>query len=400
MPRAGAGRNALAGLVERLRARRGEIEQTILNRAHAISDPADTSDPAYAEGLRDSVSTALDYGLAAVAAHPEQQPMPPPGLLAQARLAARSDVGLDVVLRRYFAGYALLADALAEEAEGELGPAQLKCLMRGQASIFDQLLAAISAEYSQEAENRPMSSERRRAAQVRRLLAGELIDTTDFDYPFDRDCTHLGLVATGPDVRQALLDLAGALDRRLLVVQSGEVVWAWLGSRWELDSWQSLQRHLAASWPSSLSLAIGEPGKGVYGWRLTHRQAAVTLPIALRGSSSVVRYAHVALLASAASDDLLAPSLRQLYLDPLSEERDGGKLARETLQAYFAADRHASSAAAALGVNRNTVTSRLRAIERRLGHSLGPHLAELEVALKLERLTEESEEPTGQISVE
>jgi hypothetical protein len=40
-----------------------------------------------------------------------------PILLVQARLAARSDVSLDIVLRRYFAGYSLLGDFLVGEAD-------------------------------------------------------------------------------------------------------------------------------------------------------------------------------------------------------------------------------------------------------------------------------------------
>ena len=87
-------------------------------------------------------------------------------------------------------------------------------------------------------------------------------------------------------------------------------------------------------------------------------------------------------------DDLLATSLHQLYLEPLEGERDGGKVARETLRAYFAAERNVSSAAAALGVNRNTVTSRLRAIEATVGRSLAFCGSELEAALRLAELGE------------
>jgi DNA-binding PucR family transcriptional regulator len=85
-------------------------------------------------------------------------------------------------------------------------------------------------------------------------------------------------------------------------------------------------------------------------------------------------------------DDLLATSLRQLYLEPLAEERDGGETLRETLRAYFAAERNVSSAAAALSVNRHTVTSRLRTIEKRLGRPLSTCATEIDAALRLEDL--------------
>jgi DNA-binding PucR family transcriptional regulator len=79
-------------------------------------------------------------------------------------------------------------------------------------------------------------------------------------------------------------------------------------------------------------------------------------------------------------------SLRQLYLEPLAGERDGGEVLRETLRAYFEAERNVSSAAAALGVKRHTVTNRLRAAEEKLGRSLNVCAGELDVALHLEDL--------------
>ena len=97
-----------------------------------------------------------------------------------------------------------------------------------------------------------------------------------------------------------------------------------------------------------------------------------------------MRYSGVALLASALQDELLRAALRDLYLAPLEAERDGGAALRQTLRAYFAAERNVSSAAEMLGVNRNTVASRLRVIETTLGRSLGTCATELEVALRLE----------------
>jgi hypothetical protein len=106
----------------------------------------------------------------------------------------------------------------------------------------------------------------------------------------------------------------------------------------------------------------------------------------LRGPSGLVRYGDVALLASMLCDDLLSTSLRQLYLDPLKGERDGGKVARKTLRAYFSARRNVSSTAAALGVSRRTIGNRLHAIEERLGRELDSSAAELEAVLRLEEL--------------
>ena len=95
-------------------------------------------------------------------------------------------------------------------------------------------------------------------------------------------------------------------------------------------------------------------------------------------------YADVALLAAIAADDLIATSLRQLYLAPLERARDGGKVARRTLRAFFEAERNVSSTAAALGVDRRTVRNRLGAIEDLLGRPLKGAEADLEIALRLD----------------
>jgi DNA-binding PucR family transcriptional regulator len=85
-------------------------------------------------------------------------------------------------------------------------------------------------------------------------------------------------------------------------------------------------------------------------------------------------------------DEVLASSLRTIYLDPLAEERDGGAALRETLTAYFAAHHHVSATAASLGIARQTVSNRLRTIEERIGRSIDAHAAEMKIALGLATL--------------
>jgi PucR C-terminal helix-turn-helix domain/GGDEF-like domain len=375
---------ARAVISARLRARRAEIEAAVLARASAISDPAESHDPEYLEGLRTTISDAVDYGLAAIERGEDHKPSLPPTLLAQARLAARNGVGLDTVLRRYSAGYVLLSDFLIEEAEhSNLRGGVLRRLLRAQAAL-DRLLAAVSEEYAREERERPGTRDQRRAERIERLLAGEQLDTSGLDYDFEG--FHLGVIGAGPGAWKALRGLAIALDCRLLALRRGEgTVWAWLGSRQMIDD-EDLRRHVSANWPVGASLAIGEPGAGIPDWRLTHHQAKAALAIALRSPEPLVRYADVALMASVVRDDLLAASLHRLYLGPLKAEHSGGKVACDTLRAYFSAERNISSAAAALGVNRNTVASRLRTIEATIGRPLNTCGPELETALRLAEL--------------
>jgi PucR C-terminal helix-turn-helix domain/GGDEF-like domain len=347
---------------------------------YSVSDPLEVSDRAYTARLRSAVTVGLDYALEAMCSN---RPLPaPPELLAQARLAARSGVSLDTVLRRYFAGFALLGDSLFQETQADsLDPGALQRTMAGLSSSLDRLVAAVSDEHSRAATSSP---EERKASHVRRLLAGEFLDASEFAY--NLDAHHLGLVAAGTGLEEVLREFAERLDRRLLsVTPEPETQWAWFGSAREADP-EALQHLIDDHWPQKVKLSIGEPAEGIEGWRLTHRQAKAALPVAQRLPEPSVRYADVALLSSIIQDELLTTSLRQLYLQPLCAERDGGENLRETLRAYFAAGNNLSSAAAALGVTRKTAANRLRLVEERIGRSLGVCASDLEVALRLAEL--------------
>ena len=367
MPR--EGKVAVGELAEVLAARREEIEAAIAARVRAVADPGEVSDPTYRDGLRAAISAAVEYAFASLIAGEAHPPPVPVTLLAQARLAARSEVGIDVVLRRYLAGYALVGDVLVAEAArlGMSGEA-LKRPLRAHAAALDRLLAAVAEEHTREARPSPASAERRRLDLVRRLLAGQPAETAELRYPIEAN--HLGLACLGSASAVTVREIAAATNRSLLAVSPEPgLVWAWLGGA-EPPDWAELRRLAAEAAPPGTAIALGEPAEGLSGWRFTHRQAISALSVTLRGEERVARYADVALLAAALQDDLLATSLRQLYLEPLERERDGGEIAKSTLRAYFAADRNASSTAAVLAVNRNTVAKRLRAIEATIGRTL------------------------------
>jgi hypothetical protein len=374
---------ARADLASRLAARRAEIQRGVLTRIYSVSDPTTVIDPEYLYGLRKAVSAAIDYGLAAIELG-EKDVLPAPiDLLAQVRRAKRGGVSLDIVMRRLFAGYNLLADFLISEAEQDarLGGAQLKCLTRSQATLFDRLLQSIGDEYERESTAHGTPPDADMSQRVRGLLDGELIDTSYFDYDFGLH--HLGVIAKGPSAPEAIRRFGRSLDSRLLCVHcTADTVWAWFGLWTPIDH-HRLGRFLSV-WPEDVLLAVGEVSNGLAGWRLTHQQAAAALPIALSKRHGIVRYADVALLASIVRDDTLIQSLQTLYLEPLDDGRDGGWVLRETLRAYFSAGRNGSSAAAALGVSRQTVTNRLRTVEERLGRPLVSCAGDVEIALSLD----------------
>lgn len=352
-------------------------------RVISLAQPPDRGGAEYLQGLRAAVGAALAYAIDAMQRGEQEGTPVPEALLVQARRAARSGVGLDTVLRRYVAGHALLGDFLVQEAEGRVPPAELKRLLRRLAATLDCLLSAVTTAYGLEQRRLQRTAAHLRAELVERLLTGEPLDTSELGY--ELDAHHLGLVTCGPGVEGALPALARSLGARLLVLpREEELTWAWLGTREPLDSAEVCRA--GATWLAEIPMGVGEPGRAASGWRLTHRQARAALPLARSGSERCLRYADVALLAAVVQDDLLATSLRQLYLEPLRAERDGGDTLRETLRAYFAAEQNLSSAAAALGVDRRTVSNRLRATEGHLGRSVETSASDLKMALRLDEL--------------
>jgi hypothetical protein len=374
-----------AAIAVSLRSRREEIGQMVVARAHAIDAPGLDVDAEYLEGLRLAIEAAIDDTIEALGGGAGSLPVPAP-ILSQARLAARRRVPLETMLRRYLAGHAILGDFVVEEA-GRQGvpPETLRGAMRFQAARTDEALAAISTCYVEEVRAaRPLSTDRRRAEQVRRLLDGELVDPSALAYGLEG--WHIGFVFQGPGRDEAVGDVTRPLDaRRLVVAADDETAWVWAGLR-DRPGAQQVQPALGSDVPDGLRVGVGEPGEGPAGWRLTHEQARAALSVAVRRPATILQYRDVALVAAAMKDELLSTSLSQLYLEPLEEDKENRRELQATLRAYFDADQSVTSTAASLGISRNTVTNRLRAIEARVGYLQPIRSAQLLVALGLGEL--------------
>jgi AcrR family transcriptional regulator len=151
-------REAQIALVRRLRARRAEIDDAIFTRvSNQWFDQAGSEDPEYVAGLRAAGVAALDYvldGIERLGASLEPVPV---AALEQARRAARRGVGLDTVLRRYLAGYAVLQGFVMQEAGHDerdlIRPTEASALrevLQRLSALVDRLIAAVSSAYGKE----------------------------------------------------------------------------------------------------------------------------------------------------------------------------------------------------------------------------------------------------------
>jgi hypothetical protein len=373
-----------AGLAERLQTRRSQIAEAVFARfREAGFDPEQGEDAEYVAGSRAAILEAVDYGLGAIERGEEWFGSIPPAAVAQVRRAARDGVKLEKVLLRNSAGHTVLEDFVVQEVDFASQSIVLRSVFATLGALLDHFTAVLAHEYQREVERMAHTPELRRTEQVQRLIAGGPVEAAGLDYELDAE--HLGVVAVGAKARETVRALGLAIGRELLSVSPGAgTVWAWFGGRGALDI-ADLGRLVSSGPYAGVSLAVGESGRGIDGWRLTHRQAQAAMLVALRQPQRLTRYADVSLLAAVLKDHELARSLVEVHLSPLEGRKDSA-VAHETLRAYFAAGCNAATAAAALGVDRHTVERRVRAIETKLGRLLHTRRAELEVALRLQEL--------------
>ncbi len=379
----------LADVVERLRSRLDEIEEAIVTRLLDVdSASAWEGEDELRRGQRETIRACLEAALLVIEHEPDFEGMQiiPPAALIQARKVAQAGLTLTAVLRRYLDGYGLFWDFLLEEIHrAEMTEPERAALLRAAStrlsSAAAQVMPMVAATHAQETTRGMQSREERTSAIVQALLGGAPVDTSELDYDVDAD--HVGIIATGPNAMGTVQMLAMKLNRPLLrIPRCDGTVWAWLRGGDPLPSNLPSLGDVA----SSIRLAVGEPGAGRSGFRRTHRQAQAAMQVALNQRQLMTRYADVLLLVPAIQDAQAGDSLISIYLSPLEESPEKDPTLKETLQAYFEAERNTSATAARLKVDRRTATTRLRAVEDRLGFPIYTRHAELEIALRLDQL--------------
>lgn len=313
----------------------------------------------------------------------------PPAVLSQIRYAARRGTSLESFLRIFSVVGTVVLGFVAERFdELEIGQDVLRYAMRWHGWNYEPIMNAFASEYAAEVERLEGLPSRRLAESVEGLLAGGSGEHTDLGYRLD--AVHIGVIAAGERAELECRRMAESLGCDLLLLPRAEdaeeieeVVWAWFGSRRRIE-FERLERQVDGK--RFLFLAAGEPRDGIDGWRLTHREAQAALAVALLEPARLTRYSDVALVAHAVRDEAMAKSLLDRYLKPLNRHRDAEQL-RRTVGVYLDLDCNAASTASALGVNRHTVQRRLRRVEEAVGEPLSARRAELDVALRVERLT-------------
>jgi len=218
---------------------------------------------------------------------------------------------------------------------------------------------------------------------IRRFLDGDLVFSPWIDLDLDRH--HLALVAWGPDHAGLARRIAGLLERPILAVETPDcaLTWAWLSGVRPLAGPLDPKKLEGLSGAEGHA-AVGLDLRGDAGFRASHRQAERARRLARCDGPPLLRYEDVAVEALSIENEEDARAFVAHELRGIEDDSEASRRLRETLEAYFAAEYNAASAAARLGVHQQTVANRLRAVEERLGQpSVGARRLELEMALRL-----------------
>ncbi len=339
----------------------------------------------YEHGIARAVQGVLDYVLAALAAGSTAVEPVPLVALDQARRAARMGVGLDTVLRRYAAGDRALRRAIAAELDGRDESVADDVHTLADEAV-DQAMGAAAAEFDAEIARLSEMADPRLILAIG--LLQEEINATEIDgYVLDR--WHIGVVTESAVPKVGLLRLADSLGAQPLVVDSRRGQrWAWIGKREPL-SVAGVEATLMEIFQHRAAFGVGEPRRGLSGWRLTHTEARSAAELPNDGSRPVTRLREHILEAAVLGNQAFAESLIATYIEPL--EKEASKPAadlRRTVRAYLRSGQNANSAAQYLGIDRHTVLRRVRKVEELVGEKVEDCSAQLDTALRIASISD------------
>jgi DNA-binding PucR family transcriptional regulator len=327
----------------------------------------------------------------------------PAAAMEYARRLAQRGTPLTALLRAYRVGHTCFADWLLKELarqadDAELITATTLSMSKIVAGYIDQISEEMVAAYTQERENWLRNRSAARAGRIRDLLSGERIDVraAEATLGYRLRQYHVGLVCWTGDATGAadeITRLEHAIDRvaaradcpgdPLFLPRDESSAWAWLplGIR---DTFGSAAASMAEV-DADIHSAFGDPAKGATGFRITHQQAVAAQTVALAAGSPAPRAVAFSEVAPVAMMLGSAELLRAWVLSTLAglatDDEHHARL-RETLLAFLQNGGSYKTTAEQLILHKNTVQYRIRKAEESLGHPVGDHRQDVELALQ------------------
>lgn len=303
---------------------------------------------------------------------------------------------LELLLRVYHLGHrelwALSVELLEESGLGE----EQKEVSAELFDYMDVLIQRVVAEYQSERERWIRSSHALRTQIVRNIVSGRPISVADASarLRYDLGGHHVAVVAwaeeeSGLDGDEGaplryLRALAQRLERSSVVISIGRrAAYGWLAVHDDADP--DLRDLCGDAERGPVSVAVGEPGRGLEGFRDSHFDAVAARRVAVIAGmrqGSAVRWADIATVGLLSADLRHARRFTSQELGPLDADDDAAARLRATLVVYLQ-ENDRQHTAKRLGIHPNTVAYRLRQCQELLDHPIKDRRFELEAALRL-----------------
>lgn len=331
----------------------------------------------------------------------------PPSAIAIARSGVRRQVALADLMRFYRLAqeqvWQWIFDRITATARDAAEQATAVELVTGWIFAYaDAAMVRIEQAYEVEREAWLRTATAARAVAIEDIIAGRERDaqraSARLRYEVNRH--HIGAIAWGdhtdnddtlPALSESIAGLAGAVaaDSTLVQPMGSSAVMAWFSRRSaftaaDLDALRP--RRDVRIVPPGVSVAVGEPGWALEGFRRTQIEAAHARRVASLVRShgaALTRYREIAVAALGTADSDHALAFVTTVLGPLAADDEITERLATTVAAYLDENCSRTRAAERLVVHPNTVAYRVRQAEALLGRSIGTDSLELRVALAL-----------------
>jgi DNA-binding PucR family transcriptional regulator len=257
--------------------------------------------------------------------------------------------------------------------------------------------------YMVERERRLRGTSAMRSEQVRTILDGSPVDirnaSATLRYELDRRHVAYVVWTTGATldapngnvlfgemerVAANVAALLGVTDH--LTVPLGGYLACWAGFR-QAPRAETLTGSLALATNRRINVALGQIGEGIGGFKRSHEEALLARRVhQLRSDGrqpTCIRFSEVALEVMLTQSRDEARHFVAQQLGGLAAEDTSVARLRETLRVFLEENGSFQSAAARLGVHKNTVAYRVRRAEELLGYGVRERPLELQTALRL-----------------
>ncbi|SOJ53038.1 Purine catabolism regulatory protein [Mycobacterium simulans] len=341
-----------------------------------------------------------------------------PPTLAYAQAGAQQGIPLTTLMRSYRLAHAetsrhfnAILDTHARNADelkvaSELGSAWMF-------AYADAALCLVEEVYTAERDRWLRSAAASQAETIRTILAGQPIDTDVASRRLRHEVSrvHVAAIAwlesheegrnTQAILEAAIRDIAALVgNQKPLVYPLGILsVAAWISSHSDVPSKVLDELRFRTATAPGVRVAIGEPARGIAGFRASHFEALEAqrvAALAARPVGSVTRYHNVSLRAIATADIEQARAFVRRELGRLGSDDETTRRLVATLRTYLDENCSRGRTAKRLHVHENTVAYRIRQAEEILGRSIDRRTLELRVALSLaELVAQASDAPTA-----